>query len=272
MLEAQSFDNYADRAYVEGNALLESGELEKAIECYNCALRLDCGFTSAMFYKGVALVSLRRYDEAIMCYDLLLVTEPGDVEALEHKGVALIEISRYEEALKCYKKALELAPRNGGVLLKIGYIYQTLGNFADALKYFEMSLECESGDKRTWYMKGISLAEQGYTLGLAHKFREALKCFDRALEICPGDVDVLKDKAKALLAIGESQAALDCYLTAIAAVPEDPSLIAALAKTYKLMNMQKESLFYYKKLLELNCDGGAGDDAERVKAAINKSR
>ena len=61
----EQFDNYVDKIYINGNALLESGALDEAIACYNQALFLDESFTCAMFYKGVALVSLKRYDEAL---------------------------------------------------------------------------------------------------------------------------------------------------------------------------------------------------------------
>jgi tetratricopeptide (TPR) repeat protein len=83
---------------------------------------------------------------------------------------------------------------------------------------------------------------------------------------------VLKDKTKVLLATGDNQGALACYLKAFGIAPEDPVIIAALAKTYKLMNMQPESLIYYKKLLELNCDSNVNDDARRLKDAINTNR
>ncbi len=254
MNERFNFDNYVDRAYVTGNMLLEAGEHDRALECFNKALELDEGFTCAMFHKGLALVNLKRYDEAICCYNMLLDIDPKDTGVLEHKGVALIEINHYEEAAKCYKKLLELEPDNSRAYLKMGHIYQIYGNYKEALSYFDKSLELNYGDRRAWYLKGIVLAEQGLLSSIKHKFNEALKCFEKALECAPRDTDVLKDKAKVLTYLGDNERALIIYHKISDIIPGDPIAITALAKLYKKMNRLEDSLAYYKKLLEINTD------------------
>lgn len=263
------FDNYVDKAFLEGNSLLEAGELEKAIECYNHALTLDEGFTSAMFYKGIALVSLKRYDEAICCCDMVIDTFPDDAEALEYKGVALIEISRYEEALKCYQKVLELDPKNSRALLNIGHIYQMYGNFKEAIVYFDKSLELNPSEKRAWYFKGLSLAEQGFISAIPFKFSEALKCFDKALELAPDDVNLIKDKAKLLLALGNADLAISFYLKAFCLAPNDADVLAALGAAYKNMNKFEAALACYQKLQQVTHDAGLNAEIEYLKSRIN---
>jgi tetratricopeptide (TPR) repeat protein len=63
--------------------------------------------------KGVALLNLGNYEEAIKCYDKAIEIEPNNAEAWNNKGIVLGRLSNYEEAIACYDKAIELNPTDG---------------------------------------------------------------------------------------------------------------------------------------------------------------
>jgi tetratricopeptide (TPR) repeat protein len=60
--------------------------------------------------KGVALLNLGNYEEAIKCYDKAIEIEPNNAEAWNNKGIVLGRLSKYEEAIACYDKAIEIEP------------------------------------------------------------------------------------------------------------------------------------------------------------------
>ena len=78
---------------------------EKAIECYDKALKINPNDTEALNNKGVALYRLGRHEEAIECYDRALEINPNDAEAWYNKGNVLYELRRYKEAVESKGKA-----------------------------------------------------------------------------------------------------------------------------------------------------------------------
>ena len=86
---------YLDAALILG----DSGQPERALECYNMALMADPANFEALVYKGATLTELQHYDEALECFEKILKIAPNLEEALMGKGFALLGLGRTEEAL-----------------------------------------------------------------------------------------------------------------------------------------------------------------------------
>jgi tetratricopeptide (TPR) repeat protein len=90
----------------EGQALLDTQQPEKALECFEVALGLEPKHAEALVKKGGALEKLGRNDEAIACYDRAIAADGTLTIALLHKGGLFNRLARYDEALQCYEQAL----------------------------------------------------------------------------------------------------------------------------------------------------------------------
>ena len=90
----------------EGQVLLNQGEAEKALECFDQALALDPKHAETLVKKAGALEKLDRLNEALECYDLAIGADGSMTIAYLHKGGLFNRMSRYEEALQCYEHAL----------------------------------------------------------------------------------------------------------------------------------------------------------------------
>jgi tetratricopeptide (TPR) repeat protein len=98
-----------DRAIAEidkGQALLTSNRPDKALVCFEEALKLDPDNTDALVKKGAALEHLKRFEEAIECYDRAIAANRGMTVAYLHKGAVCNQLERFSEALECYEQAL----------------------------------------------------------------------------------------------------------------------------------------------------------------------
>jgi hydroxyacylglutathione hydrolase len=95
-VEEDARQPYLDAARLLGDA----GRPEKALECYNLALRLDPSNMEALVFKGTTLTELQHYDEALECFDKILKHAPELEEAVMGKGFALLGLGRVDEALK----------------------------------------------------------------------------------------------------------------------------------------------------------------------------
>ncbi len=90
----------------EGKLLVETGRPEKALECFDMALRLQPDHAEALVKKGGALEKLGRADEAIACYESAIEADGAMTIAYLHKGGLFNRMARYDEALQCYEQAL----------------------------------------------------------------------------------------------------------------------------------------------------------------------
>lgn len=82
----------------EGQAALEAGDTQKAIDAYEAALTVDPGYTPLLVY----LAEVARADElqgkAIRYYREALAREPRNLAAIAGEGEALVEKGAVEKA------------------------------------------------------------------------------------------------------------------------------------------------------------------------------
>jgi len=244
--------DYIDKLYLNGNLMMVMGDFESAINYYDNAITIDKNFTNAIFYKGIALVSLSRYEEAISCYDTLLKIDPKDTDVLEKKGIALTGMNNYEKAIACYKAALEITPREPKLLLNLGRLYQNYGNYKDAIAYYDQVLYIEADNMHAWYFKGQALSEQGLSTSLQNKFEESLKCLNQALTLEPQNINMLKDKARALKNIGSLNEMVKCNERILELAPNDLHVLKEIAEYYKNSHKYATAVIYYERLARLD--------------------
>ena len=104
--EATSKSGHVTAEIDKGQALLTSNRPDKALACFEEALKLDPGNTDALVKKGAALEHLKRFEEAIECYDRAIAANRGMTVAYLHKGAVCNQLERFSEALECYEQAL----------------------------------------------------------------------------------------------------------------------------------------------------------------------
>jgi tetratricopeptide (TPR) repeat protein len=103
---AKDRDECVANLIVEGQALLDANNAEKALDCFEVALGMDAKHVEALVKKGGALEKLGRTDEAIKCYDRAIEANNSATIAYLQKGGLFNRLARYDEALQCYEMAL----------------------------------------------------------------------------------------------------------------------------------------------------------------------
>jgi len=95
--------------------------LEKAVKCYDEALKIDPASAEALLAKSYALTYCGKYDEAISCCDKTLEIDEKNARAWFSKGEALLRKENYRESIACFDKALEIFPgdRKTGELKRV---------------------------------------------------------------------------------------------------------------------------------------------------------
>ncbi|MBI5383988.1 MAG: tetratricopeptide repeat protein [Verrucomicrobia bacterium] len=90
----------------KGQTLLDLGQGDEAIACYDEAIALLPGNADALIKKGKALEQLQRFDQALHCFDLAIAADDSQANAYLLKAGVLTRLERHGEALKCYDLAL----------------------------------------------------------------------------------------------------------------------------------------------------------------------
>ncbi len=90
----------------KGQTLLNLGQSENALKCFEEVLSIDPENAESLVKKGTALERLRRWEEALQCYDRAIATNSELTLAYLYKGGVFNQLERFSEALECYEQAL----------------------------------------------------------------------------------------------------------------------------------------------------------------------
>ncbi len=90
----------------DGNAQ----DAQKAIICFDNAIRIEPLNYYAWVNKGLILKKLDKREDALLCYDRAIQLQPDYPNSWFNKGVLLGCMGRLEEAVQCFEKVLEIVP------------------------------------------------------------------------------------------------------------------------------------------------------------------
>ncbi|MFA5200354.1 MAG: tetratricopeptide repeat protein [Candidatus Omnitrophota bacterium] len=93
-----------------GNCYYKTGLIDKAINEYKIALKLDSGLAWAYSNLGFAFARKQQYKEAITCFNQAIKIDPDDPKVYNSLAVTYAKIKKWQEAKKAWVKALEIDP------------------------------------------------------------------------------------------------------------------------------------------------------------------
>jgi Flp pilus assembly protein TadD len=132
-----------------GMALLEQGQLDKAIKHQQEALRLRPGEPSALTNLGMALALQHRYPEAIKYYRLSLKSDPKEAATYNNLGAAILSNNGDpEEAVANFRKALQLKPNYDNAHLNLAAVLTMQNRFDEAISHYREVLRLIPNDRR----------------------------------------------------------------------------------------------------------------------------
>ena len=132
-------DDVVGRAYGNrGNALSRQGNVDRALEDYNMAIKTCPWSVDPVLNRGVLLENMLRFDEAVEDYKAVLKVAPQDPAAWNNLGNATAGQGQYDLAVKYYDKAIRLAPRfSFAAANKALSLYQLGGHDEEAVREME---------------------------------------------------------------------------------------------------------------------------------------
>lgn len=165
-----------------GIAMLEDGELERALELQRAAVNARPDYAEAHHNLGNALLLSGQSEQALESFARALELDPDNAESCAGAGEALLRVGRKDEAAERFEQALAREPRLYGAHYRLAGLCIEQRRNDKAVQHLQAALALDGRDPQVWTLLGSLLAEQG-------RFGEARAKFEAALRIQPGYAD-----------------------------------------------------------------------------------
>jgi tetratricopeptide (TPR) repeat protein len=230
-------DPWVHRQFAD--ALLGQGELPKALQAYEAAVRDFPENAVARNGKAEVLKAMGRLPEALDAYEATVRDFPKDAVARTGKAEVLKAMGRLPEALEAYEATVRDFPENAFARTGKAEVLKAMGRLPEALEAYEATVRDFPEDAVARTGKAEVLKAMGH-------LPEALEAYEATVRDFPERVVAQTGKAEVLKAMGRLPEALDAYEATIRDFAENAFARTGKAEVLKAMGRLPEALDAYE--------------------------
>ena len=135
------------RIYRAGDASLEAGDTQEALEIFELAHELIPDRYEPMIrLKDIYQKELQDDEKAEQILLALLEQDPDNLDYVLETGAFYFNVENYDEAVRYFSKGREIAPANMDNLLNLSYVYYETDEFDKALEVTQQALTLDPGN------------------------------------------------------------------------------------------------------------------------------
>lgn len=155
------YELQADLHFQRGNAFLGMGDLVKATDSFQAALRSRSN--AVLPVVGLAMVALRqeKFDEAEGLMDQAVAIDPNNAEVWNTNGIIAYGQGDVTKAVEHYKKALEQSEFHYAARLSLATAYLDLHRYAEAADELRWLRDQTADDPQVRYLLSVALRNSG---------------------------------------------------------------------------------------------------------------
>ncbi len=164
--------------FEKGTTWAEKGNVEKAINAFNKAIKLDSLYTAAYFYRAQMWEATGELNRAVSDYTKVLKQNPKLERAYNYRGNVWQMIGKFDKAIADYTKALEMNPDHPGAYHNRGNAWGKKGEFDQAIADFNRALELTPNEAAIYDNRGSAWRKKG-------EYGKAIADYVKALDVAP---------------------------------------------------------------------------------------
>ena len=254
--KAMSLDPNSDSAYDLGEALLQQGQVEEAIQYFRMATQGRPSFVNAQLELAKALKKIgdpSANDEWMKAQLLEGLWAPGQgkVAAADqaikqyNSAVSLMRGGKAREAVQEFRKAIDLNPDFAEAHYALGVLLMRLGDQPGAKQEFDIVVKLNPDSADAHNNLGALLAQdQNYSEAIWHVLE--------GLRLNPKDAKARINLSNILIAEGDVEAAIDQLQAAIGLAPENVSLFLYLGRAQSRAGKSEAAIQSFRHAVELD--------------------
>jgi len=269
--------------FVEGIALEESGEMEKALGAYRKVLNVDPGQSELASRVAALLARDEDFPEAIDVLKDAIKTNPNASEPfLQLAFIYANYLKRTDEAIDYANRAVAIDPRNIDAYERLFEIAVATGDEKKALQSLERAAKVHTDDPAFWTRLGKLYAAIVFKSDSPAKPEQVARVneiFKKAAAHAGDDPAVLKEIADYYAASQQINQAIPLYLRLLELQPDDTSAREKLATGFVLTNQRDKAIETLEQVIEQHPEksqpydllAGLLDDAGRSLLRANQT-
>lgn len=228
---AQTEDSFGETAadpvklFESGQSAHARGDLSKALEFYDEALKVRPEFPEAEFQRGNLFVAMGRLTEAESGFRRAIELKKNWTLPYSALGALLVRLKRDAEAEAPLREALKLDAQNNLALRILADIRLRAGVPKDALELLTRATKSPEAPLATWLLRAMAERATGDNAS-------ALASLDHLLQLEPLHLAALIERAEIHLAAGDKDRALVDLVIAEPLIKGDKGSASRVAASY----------------------------------------
>lgn len=204
---AQSEDSFGDAAadpvklFERGQNAHARGDLVKALEFYDEAIKVRPEFPEAEFQRGNLLMALGRLDEAEAGLRRAIDLRKNWSLPYSSLGAVLVRQNREADAEPVLREAIKLDAQDNLALRILAELRLRRGNPKEALQLAQRATLDKDSSVSAWLVRALAERATGDNLA-------AVVSLNRILEVDPASLSALIERAEIRIAAGEKELAI----------------------------------------------------------------
>ena len=178
----QTILSQAELALQQGNFLMTLRQIDKAIENYSRAIKLNPNYTDAYKNRGIAYREKGKYNRAITDFSTAIDLKPDDAEIYKSRGGAYGNKGNYECAIADSSKAIDLDPNYAAAYSNRSAAYGLKGNYERAIADGSKAIDLDPNCAAAYNNRGVAYRLKG-------DYERAIADFSTAIDLKPDFAD-----------------------------------------------------------------------------------
>lgn len=237
---AQNEDSFGDagadpvKLFERGQNAHGRGDMVKALELYEEAIKVRPEFPEAEFQRANVLIALGRKADAESSFRRTIELRKDWALPYAALGALLTGLNRDKEAEPLLRQALKLESKNNLALSMLADIRLRAGDKTEALNLARRATVDTNAPSATWLLRALAERATGDTAS-------ALASLDHILEVEPQHLSALIERAEIRLANGTKDLAISDLATAAPLIRGERVSALRVAAAYELAGKADEA-------------------------------